>query len=805
MKKANTAINIVFACMLLQMHAIAQDFYKIPPQEIVDIVDAPAAPSVVMSPRGNAMLLVETRAHPSIALLARPFQRLAGLRIDPALKARRRSNETVSYNIMHFHDGKQIPVKLPEHARLGTPSWSHDGRWIAFTRDGERGVELWVADANTGQAKQIHGVLVNDLFGTPFSWMRDNRRLLVRARPLHDGPAPVEPITPVGPIVDQTHGVVSRPPTYQDLLRSQYDEELFAYYAQTQLMLIDVVSASVEAFGAPDMIMGATFSPDERYLLVNRLQRPFSSRVPYSLFSRVVEIQNTAGAVIATVADLPIADRIPTHGVQTGPRSVVWQELLGSTLIWVEALDGGDPMRDVPYRDRVMRFASPFGNSPAKVMKLQHRFSGFTWLDTPETVLLSEFDRSRRWRTTSLIDLTAAESTRRVLFDLSANDAYNNPGSPVMHRREDGASVVVQDGNWLYFRTGGASDEGRRPRLDRWHILTLERETIFESPENRHDSFISFVEGDKSKLVLRSESPLDAPNYILFSLDDSLHKVLTSFTDPAPHLTGVRKQLLRYKRSDGAALSGVLYYPPQYQPGMRYPLVIWAYPREYSDPSTAGQVRSSPNSFTFFRGTTPLMLLTQGYAVLMDATMPVIGDADRMNDTFIEQIVNAGRAAIDTLDAMGVIDRERVLLMGHSYGAFMTANLLAHTDDYAAGVARSGAYNRTLTPFGFQSERRSFWEAPELYIHVSPFRYADNIKAPLLIIHGVEDNNPGTYTIQSERLFQAIRGNGGTARLVLLPHEGHSYIARESVLHTIAEMIEWAETHVKQRTAPSEK
>ena len=244
----------------------------------------------------------------------------------------------------------------------------------------------------------------------------------------------------------------------------------------------------------------------------------------------------------------------------------------------------------------------------------------------------------------------------------------------------------------------------------------------------------------------------------------------------------------------------MLYLPVGYQKGTRLPVLLWAYPLEYSDPATAGQVRGSPNNFVFYRGTSPLFFLLQGYAVLMDATMPVVGDPETMNDTFVEQIVASAKAAIDKLAAMGVADTNRVLVGGHSYGAFMTANLLAHSDLFAAGIARSGAYNRSLTPFGFQSERRSFWEAKDVYAKVSPFTYANKINEPILLIHGEADNNQGTHTIQSERLYQAIRGNGGTARLVLLPHESHGYFARESVLHVLAEMLDWADQHVKNRT-----
>jgi dipeptidyl aminopeptidase/acylaminoacyl peptidase len=462
-------------------------------------------------------------------------------------------------------------------------------------------------------------------------------------------------------------------------------------------------------------------------------------------------------------------------------------------------LDEGDPLQKVPHRDRLMRLAAPFTAEPGEVMKIQHRFSRFDWTVQPDQVLLTEYDRDRRWRTTALVDLGDPANSRRVLFDLSARDVYHDPGDPVYETRPDGTRVLHQDGDWIYLAADGASETGDRPRLDRFNLQTREKETLFQSGADCLESFVAFAGPGRTRIVTRHESKTEPPNYVVVDLGTQARTALTDFQDPAPQLTGLKKELIRYARPDGVPLSGTLYLPPGYVAGTKLPLVIWAYPLEYSDPATAGQVRSSPNSFTFFRGATPLLFVTQGYAVLMDATMPVVGDPETMNNTFVEQITAAGRAAIDRLDAMGVIDRRRVLVMGHSYGAFMTANLLAHSDDFAAGIARSGAYNRSLTPFGFQSERRSFWEATEVYMKVSPFTYANKINEPLLLIHGQADNNSGTHTMQSERLYQALKGNGGTARLVLLPFESHGYTARESVLHTLAEMFDWADKYVKNR------
>lgn len=786
---------------LMFVQALGQIPYQLPPEGVVEIIDAPPTPYVAVNPPRDAMLLIDYRAHPSIELLARPFLRLAGLRIDPQIKGRKRLTQYVQFTIQQIGSAKTVAIEAPDDLRIGAPVWSNDGRHIAFQHDLADGVELWVADAATGESKALPEIQVNDLFGRPFSWMNDNRHLLVRMVPPGMGAAPEPPAAPIGPIVEETSGGMAGVRTYQDLLSTPHDENLFDYYGQIQLGVVDIASGAVRTIGAPGIIISASFSPSEEYLLVTRVKRPFSYRVPYYYFTRTTEVWDKSGRLVATLADLPISDEIPAQGVPTGPRGLRWQPLREATLLWVEALDGGDPLTKALHRDRLMRVTAPFTDPPQEVMRIQHRFSGIDWTTQEDDVLLAEYDRDRRWRTTSFVNLGDPVGSRRILFDLSARDAYNHPGFPVYETRSDGTTVLRQNEDWIYLRATGASETGNRPRLDRFHLRTLETENLFRSNEDCLEYFIAFAGGGEGKIITRHESRTQPPNYVLRDIERQEEGLLTDFKDPAPQLTGIEKQLLRYSRADGVQLSGTLYLPPDYTAGTRLPLVIWAYPREYSDPATAGQVRSSPNSFTFFRGTTPLFFLTQGYAVLMDATMPVVGDPETMNDTFVEQIIGAGRAAIDKLDSLGVIDRSRVLVMGHSYGAFMTANLLAHSNDFAAGIARSGAYNRTLTPFGFQSERRSFWEAPQVYMNVSPFMHADKITAPLLIIHGDADNNAGTHTMQSERLYHAMKGNGGTARLVLLPFESHGYRARESVLHTLAEMLEWADTHVKNRAA----
>jgi dipeptidyl aminopeptidase/acylaminoacyl peptidase len=800
--KRNTLLALPLAALAaLPSPALAETHYKLPPKDVVAMLDAPPTPQLEPSPGGDRALLVWSEGYPPLEVLAQPVLRIAGLRITPALGARQRTFRSTGIDILAL-DGRPLrSVRLPPGSRIGPPVWSHDGKRFAFTRDLADGVELWVADAATGAARAVPGLRVNDVLGGPLAWMPDSKRLLVRAVPRGRGPAPAEPKVPLGPVIDETAGKTSQVATFQDLLKDEHDERLFEHYGRTQLLAVDAASGTATPVGEPGLITAARPSSDGSALLVTRLRRPFSFHVGYTSFTRSLEVWDAAGKRLATVADLPVSDEVPRQGVPTGPRAVAWQPLVPATLVWAEALDGGDPLKKVPHRDRLMTLAAPFTGPPRELVKVQHRYTGLDWTARAGEALLSEFDRDRRWRTTYLVDLKAPESAPRKVFDLSTRDSYNDPGELVYEQRPSGEQVLVQDGDTVYLSGAGATPEGDRPFLDSLDLKSLKKERLFQSAAAADERFLDFAGGSRGRIFIRHESRSEPPNYFLVDLKGGPRQPLTDLKDPFPRLQGLKRELVKYTRQDGVPLSGTLYLPVDYQPGTRVPALVWAYPLEFSDADTAGQVRSSPHSFLRLGGASPLFLVTQGYAVLMDATMPVVGDPETVNNTYVEQIADNARAAVAKLDALGVVDPKRVLVGGHSYGAFMTANLLAHTDVFAAGIARSGAYNRTLTPFGFQSERRSFWEAPDVYMKMSPFSYANKINEPVLFIHGEADNNSGTFPIQSERLFAAIRGSGGTARLVMLPHESHGYRARESVLHTLAEMIEWADRWAKPKGA----
>ncbi|MHC4845689.1 MAG: S9 family peptidase [Planctomycetota bacterium] len=798
-----TLFLAIAAALALAPVANAQEPYQPAPPAIAAILDAPPLPYVSVSPGGNTMLLLHRENLPPISEMARPMLRLAGRRIDPAKNASHGPRSVVGITVKPVHGGTEWRLPLPADVGIGFPIWSPDGERFAFTVTHDDGVALWLGSVHDRAPRALTGRWLNTL-GVGPRWMPDGRHLLVGAIPEGRGPAPERPATPVGPVIQESLGGEAAPVrTYQDLLGDAHDEALYDHYHATQLALIDAGSGQRTDLGAPAVYYGADPSPLGDHLLVQRIERPYSYLVPSYRFERSVEVWNRSGEVVAELARLPLGERVPIGGVILGPRSHAWRATEGSEeLYWVEALDGGDPNREADHRDRLMALAAPFADAPREVLKLEDRYWGTSWLAGRGAALVSEYDRDERWTRTWLIDAANGSHEPRLLADHSIRDAYGDPGDPVMTRNSVGRSVVRVSDGAIFLRGQGASPEGDRPFLDRVRLSSFDAQRMWRNAGDEYESLVEMLpQPDGSwRLLTRAETPTEPPNYFVRDLRSGDRHAVTAFEHPAPELLGIHKELVTYERDDGVQLSATLYLPPGYERGAdgELPLLVWAYPREFNDPANASQVRGSPHRFTMFGGSSHLFLLTQGYAIMDGATMPVVGsDPETVNDTFLVQIVASAAAAIDKAAEMGVGDPERVGVGGHSYGAFMTANLLAHSDLFRAGVARSGAYNRTLTPFGFQAERRTFWEAPDTYFELSPFMHADQIDEPMLMIHGEEDNNSGTFPIQSERMYHAVKGHGGTARLVMLPHESHGYRARESVMHTLAEMTAWLDTWVK--------
>ncbi len=795
------SVTILF---LSSLNLFAQSSYKKPPKNVLDVLNAVAIPQTSISPAKDKILLLEPLTYPSIAELSQPMLRLAGLRINPNTNGAHRQPYAVKLTLKNIADGKETPINLPANAQIISPQWSADGKYVAAGNATPTGIELWIIETASGKAKVIKNVRVNTAFGG-FSWMPGQKSLLVNLVPSKRSAAPnYQNLTPTAPNIQETTGRKGTIRTYQDLLRSPNDEALFEYYATSQLAVVGV-DGKIKEIGQPAIFDTATISPDGNFILTSRVQRPFSYLLPASDFPQEVEIWNKDGKSVYKVASVPLQDNIPVDGVTTAPRAYGWIPTEAATLVWAEALDGGNPKTKVEFRDKLMKIAAPFSNAPGEIVKTQQRFAGRTFGERDGLMLYSDYNRDMRKRRLFMMDYRSSASAPKMIFDLNVAERYNDIGQPVTKRLPNGFSVIQQNGDEIFLSGAGASTEGDRPFLRRMNLQTLKKEEIWRSGNTEFEGFVALLDDGGTRFLTRKESPLDPPNlYLRSTAQSQTAQKITNFPDPAPQLRGIKKQLVKYKRADGVDLSFTLYTPPNYKEGTRLPTLVWAYPLEFTNASVAGQVSGSTNRFTSIGGISHLFFLLNGYAVLDNATMPVVGDPETVNDTFIKQINDSAKAAIDKAVKMGVTDPERVGVGGHSYGAFMTANLLAHSDLFRAGIARSGAYNRTLTPFGFQGESRNFWEATELYTKISPFFYANKINEPILLIHGEADNNTGTFPIQSERLFAALQGTGGTARLVMLPHESHGYAGRESVEHTLYEMISWFDKYVKN-AKPREK
>ncbi len=782
-----------------------------PPQPILDVLNAPDLPIARLSPNGEVLALMTIVRYPPIEDLARPMLRLAGVRVDPRTNGRHGEFYYNELRLRWLADGREQGVALPPNARMTTFQWSADGKRFTFLNQVSDGIELWLGRTADGRVERVPKLRVNPMLYSEVSWMPDQRTLLVKRVPPKRGAPPDAPLAPPGPRVQES-ARQSSSSTYEarDVLTGPHDEALFEHYALSQLALVDAESRRVTPLGEPGIISGARSSPDGKHLLVVRLHGPWSYALAWNRFPRDVEVWDLKGSVEHVAARLPLEDQVPIQGVPEGPRGHVWRPTAPATLVWLEALDGGDPGRTASHRDRVMLQSAPFDAPAREIYRAPHRVQVVWWGERDGLLLVQEYERERRWRHVSAIDADAASPQAKRVFDLSANDRYGDPGYPVPRVLPNGFSVLAQDGESIFLEGDGSTPGGDRPFLDRFSLATLTGERLFRCDPAGYEYFVDWLDIASGTFLTRRESPTEAPNYVVRTLGreragapageagwDSEMRMATEFADPTPQIRAITRRIVTFERADGTPLSFTLLLPPGYKEGTRLPTVLDAYPLEFSDPGTAGQVSGTSQQFTRLLGATSLFFLLDGYAVLGDVSMPVIGDPDTAYDTFIEQLVSSAEAAIAKAVELGVTDPERVGAIGHSHGGLMVATLLAHSDLFRAGIARSGAYNHTMRPFGFQSERRTLWKARDVYVRLSPVMHADKINEPLLLIHGQADPNPGTVPLQSEKLFDAVRGTGGTARLVMLPHEQHGYQSREGVQHVLAEEIAWFDRHVK--------
>jgi dipeptidyl aminopeptidase/acylaminoacyl peptidase len=778
--------------------------YQKPSDEILELVDVPLAPSVLLDNKQEHMLLLYSDAFKSIEELSREEMRLGGLRIDPVTNI---GSRTRYYNALKVKNlvEENAEVKdvsgLPKNPKLANFTWSPDEQKMAFTHTSSTGVELWVLDIRSASAGKLTEAKINANMGDAINWFEDSQAMLVKMiSSEREALIDVSNAVPVGPTISVADGKKAQNPTYQDLLQNPNDEHNFEQLALSELYKVSLDGSSEKWLGSA-MYDRISFSPNGDYVMITSIEKPFSYLVPFYRFPSNTTIYTRGSEKVETVLESPLVEDLPQGfmAVEKGRRNLQWRDDLPATLVFAVALDEGDPENEVEFRDEVFQLDAPFNGTPVSLLKTINRVGGIQWCSEEVAIARDQWWNTRNTKT-YLFNPSDASVPPVILYDRNSQDRYSDPGRFVTHRNAYGSPVLTMQKNKLFLIGSGYSERGQFPFLDQLNLKNLETERLYQSEYTDRLENLSEYDMEKNRLLVRIESPTDYPNYYFRDLKKNELQQITAFENPFKSIQEVHKEVITYKRDDGLELSGTLYLPVGYdmEKKEKAPMILWAYPREFKDKSSAGQTTANPNRFTAPNYGSPIYWVAKGYVILDGAAFPIVGEGDEEpNDTFREQLVANAKAAIDAVDALGYIDRSKVAVGGHSYGAFMVANLLSHSDLFAAGIARSGAYNRTLTPFGFQSEERNYWEAPEVYYSMSPFMHADKMKAPLLLIHGEADNNSGTFPLQSIRYFNALKGLGANVRLVMLPRESHGYSAKESILHMLWEQDQWLETYLK--------
>jgi dipeptidyl aminopeptidase/acylaminoacyl peptidase len=793
-----TLLLITGTCSLFGQDAVD---YQMPPKAIADLLLAKPTPSVSIDSKAEWMLLSERNSYPSVEELAMPEYRIAGMRINPNNYSASRQTFINNFSLKNVKTDKTLEVTgLPSPLFAGSVSWNPAENKIAFTQTDKDRVDLYVIDVASGKATRMNKEPLNAIMGTGVIWADDNTllyRTITKAATL----APVRPLMPKGPTIQQNLGKAAPSATLQDLIKSPFDEQLFEFFATSQL--VENKNGLERLIGTPAIYSSISLSPDNNYMMVRTIKKPFSYLVSAGGFPSSINITDRSGKLVKNLVELPSTEVRPSgnDNVQNVPRGYDWRDDEAATVVWAQPLDSGLIKKEVPFHDAIYSLSAPFTAAPKEMFKTAMRFSGVSW-GNGSLALVREVSRTKQ--TSKLSRLNPSTGALETLYELNTTDAYNNPGTPVTTKNKFGRNVILTTDNGtklLLNNTTGASAKGDLPFLAKFDLKTKKSEILWRAQTGSFEMVTEVLDPQKLVLLTRKESQKDVPNYFIKNLKLRIaDRAITNFENPYPQMEGVSKEKISYKRADGIDLTGDLYLPKGYDKAKDGPLpvLIWAYPREFNSAADAAQIRGSQDKFTTISSGGPIFFVTQGYAVLDNAEMPIVAkDGKKPNDTFVAQLQLNAEAAIKKLSDMGIGDKNRMAVGGHSYGAFMTANLLAHTNLFKAGIARSGAYNRTLTPFGFQNEDRTYWDAPDLYYQMSPFSYANKIKTPILLIHGEMDDNQGTFPINSERLFNAIKGFGGTTRFVYLPYEAHGYRGKENILHMLWEMNTWLDKYVK--------
>ena len=750
---------------------VAEGRYVEPADSIVELLESPRPPAAVVHVHAGQVALAHREGLIPFERLSRPSLGLAGLRVDPANSTLVGTPYATRLELVSLEDpARRRELSMPDDTLVADLAFSPDGSRLAATLVHPDEVDVAVIDVETGELRELGIGPLNAIWGPPCTWVGSDT-LLCRRRGTHGEPPEVE----AGPNVQEIVSGAAPVRTFSNLLRNANDDALFTHYGAVELAFV-TMDGQWSTSIASGLLAEHALSPDGQYLLLGRLQPPFPRLVPVERFPRdldVFEIPTGRRVRRLHAADTSV---LLARGTSTGPRMLRWIPGEPAALSWVERVE---------KRDVVRRLDAPFFGVPKT---LEGAFVDVRQLETTTLGTTLLVDRT----TNGQMRLYRLGEPPRLLAAVDEQDRHGHFDGFV--REHAGRGRVLEHRGRVYLRNEAPTRSGPRPYLQELDIRTGKARDVFVSGANAHEEVVAVLDPKRMRLLVSHESPTRPPSLVVTG--DGEPRAITAPAPVPQALVGVERKLLRYVREDGVELSAMLYLPPGHTRGQRLPVVFWIYPREFSDESYAAQAMEAPNRWFDVRGPSRFAFLAHGYALLDSPSMPIVGSRQSAQSDYIEQLVASARAAAQTLVDAGIADPDRLVVVGRSYGAFSAANLMAHSDLFAAAIAMNGAYNRTLTPFGFQSESRSFWQRQDAYVGMSPFFFADRVRRPVLLIHGENDDNPGTPVEQSGRFFAALAGNGVPTRFVSLPFEGHSFRARESVLHVVAEMLDWVDRHV---------
>lgn len=774
-------------------------------------------------------------------VFSKPFHELGGLFVD--FRANRNRNLTIRNNaslqLISASDGSKVTVTLPAASRVSNAVWSPDGKSVAFFVHTPDATHLWVSDL-TGKARQITTRPVLATLNTNFDWEANSGSIITVLPPEPRAAMPQPSAVPTGPRVKLAEeSDKNRLRNYASLLATPYDQALLEWHATGQIAMIDVKTKAVKTIGQPTMVQDIDPSPDGKYLRVTRMVKPFSYLVPYSNFGTVQEIWDMDGKVLAKVTEEPLNVGVDsTRGVAApgagevvplanGKREITWRPD-GQGLSYLEAepapprgdsavMQLTDDPRTPRRKDRVFQWAPPFDANGAKAIYTSdtriatHRFS-------PDMSILFLTERTGP-ATHEYAVILSDPSKKYTLARYRNEDVYANPGQLILARGPMVAAVgfgggfganagrgerVVQlspDGGSVYFSgtkyDKNPTDVGPRSFIDKVDIKTGAKTRLYESDNtNVYERVLGYQDLEARKLIVARESAVDVTQAYLRTGDQLAQ--ITQNKDYTPDLTRAPKESFVVERPDGFKFKVNVSLPPDYKPGTRLPAMFWFYPREFAgqEEYDRGARTFNKNAFPNFNARSMQFLVREGYAVV-EPDAPIVGAPGQWNNNYENDLRNNLAAVIDEVDRRGLVDRTRIGIGGHSYGAFSTVNAMVHTPFFKAGIAGDGNYNRTLTPLDFQSERRTFWEAKDTYLAMSPLLFANNMSGALLMYHGLGDQNVGTDPINSPRLFQALNGLGKTAAMYLYPFEDHGPATKETLLDLWGRWSAWLDKYVK--------